>query len=332
MAERTHDPTPKRLRDARDKGDVPYGPLVAAALGMFVLPALGRRAVERWLPLLTQGLEGRVPGTAAIAGAVLSLALPAVTVLAGIGALAAVAQGSVTVAVRKLALDPSKVLGGLGRLVDGARVWGATRGLLALVIVGAALIPVLRRALGAAVRSADPLGLLLATGQRVVLVGGGCLAALAVVDVLVSRRLWLGRLRMTRDEVTREHKESEGDAEIRQRREELHHELLASEAVSAVRTATVVVVNPTHLACALRYDGADDAEAPVLVAKGHGALAARIVAAARAHGVPVVQDVPVARALISLELGAEIPEALYQAVAEVLAMASGDDGSTPDRA
>jgi flagellar biosynthesis protein FlhB len=89
--------------------------------------------------------------------------------------------------------------------------------------------------------------------------------------------------------------------------------------VSAVRDASVVIINPTHLACALRYDDAagEDA-APTLVAKGSGALAQRIVEAAKLHGVPVIQDVPVARALIELEVGTEIPEALYEAVAEIL--------------
>lgn len=331
MAERTHDPTPKRLREARDKGDVAYGPLVAAALGLLAVPALGRRAVERWLPLLTRGLEGHVPPPSAIAAALLGLALPIVGVLALLAVLSGLAQGSVTLSVRRLALDPSRLLGGVGRLLDGSKAWAAARGLLALTLVSAALVPVVRRAMVESVRAADPVATLFATAQRVVVIGGACLAALAVVDVLVARRLWLGRLRMTRDEVTREHKESEGDPEQKRHREELHHELLAAEAVSAVRSATVVVVNPTHLACALRYDGSDDDEAPVLVAKGHGALAARIVAAARAHGVPVVRDVPVARALVALELGAEIPEALYQAVAEVLAVANGDD-VTPDRA
>lgn len=137
MAERTHDPTPKRLRDARDKGDVAYGPLVGAALGLLLLPPLGRRAIERWLPLLGQGLRGEVPSPVSIAAAVLALALPIVSVLAALAVVSAIAQGSVTVSVRKLALDPSRLLGGVGRLFDASRAWGAARGLLALALVGA---------------------------------------------------------------------------------------------------------------------------------------------------------------------------------------------------
>lgn len=327
MAERTHDPTPKRVREARDKGDVPYAPLVAAALGLLVLPPLGRAALGRWVGLLQHGLGGGALEPWVIARAALGLAVPCVATLAAIGVVSAIAQGSVTFSTQRLAVDPTRLdpVGGLGRLLDRQRAYGAARGVVALLVLVAALYPLVRGALVAAARGGDALTLVATSASRVVVVGGGCLAVLAVLDVLVARQLWLGRHRMTREEVTREHRESDGDPEIKRRREELHHELIAAEAVAAVRTATVVVVNPTHLACALRYAGASDEEAPVLVAKGHGALAARIVAAAKAHGVPVVQDVPVARALIALEIGVEIPEALYEAVAEVLAMAAGED-------
>jgi flagellar biosynthesis protein FlhB len=84
-----------------------------------------------------------------------------------------------------------------------------------------------------------------------------------------------------------------------------------------VKDATVVVVNPTHLASALRYREDED-EAPRVVAQGKGELARRIVEAARAYGVPCVRDVPVAHALAELETGDEIPEVLYEAVAEIL--------------
>jgi type III secretion protein U len=77
-------------------------------------------------------------------------------------------------------------------------------------------------------------------------------------------------------------------------------------------------VNPTHLACALRYDEKEGDQAPVVVASGEGDLAARIVQAAHDYGVPVVRDVPLARALVELDVGDVIPEALYEAVAEIL--------------
>jgi type III secretion protein U len=153
--------------------------------------------------------------------------------------------------------------------------------------------------------------------------------ALAAVDLVVVRHGWRKRLRMSPDEVKREHKESEGDPQLKAARDRAHHEMLAAATVANVRTASVVVVNPTHLACALRYDEKEGDEAPVVVAAGEGELAARIVEAARAYGVPILRDVPLARALVELEVGDAIPEALYEAVAEILREAWEE---TPDQA
>lgn len=122
---------------------------------------------------------------------------------------------------------------------------------------------------------------------------------------------------MTKSEVQREHKESDGDPQMKAARERAWHEMTSAAVVSAVKDATVVVVNPEHLANALRYRDGED-EAPVLVAKGEGQLAQRIVEAARAYGIPVVRDVPVARALAELSEGEPIPAALYEAVAIIL--------------
>jgi flagellar biosynthesis protein FlhB len=235
-----------------------------------------------------------------------------------------VVQGSFVFSPSRLSPDPSRLepFGGLGRLIDKPRLWSSLRGLVVLALGGAVITRTVMRSAADGARAHDPARLLhaastVATSITIAIATIACLAAIA--DAIVGRRLWFGRLKMTREEVIREQKEGDGDPEIKRRREELHHELVASEAVAAVRDASVVVINPTHLACALRYDAAGGEEAaPTLVAKGHGALAERIVAAARQHGVPVVRDVPVARALVELEIGTEIPEALYEAVAEVL--------------
>jgi type III secretion protein U len=141
---------------------------------------------------------------------------------------------------------------------------------------------------------------------------------LGALDLLVTRRAWLRRLRMTKEEVKREHKESECDPQVKAARDRAYQELLAQAAVGNLRQASVVVVNPTHIACALRYAEAEGDEAPVVVASGEGELAARIVKAAHDYGVPVVRDVPLARALVELSVGDSIPEALYEAVAEIL--------------
>jgi flagellar biosynthesis protein FlhB len=123
---------------------------------------------------------------------------------------------------------------------------------------------------------------------------------------------------MSKDDVRREFREAEGNPEVRAQRRRAHQEALVGSLLNAVKDATVVVVNPTHLATALHYVAEDAESAPRVVAQGQGELARAIIEAARAYGVPCVRDVPVARALAELEVGDEIPEALYEAVAEIL--------------
>src|SRR6187551_79059 len=122
---------------------------------------------------------------------------------------------------------------------------------------------------------------------------------------------------MTREEVKREYKESEGDPSHRAERQRLHRELLEQRMVAEVRKADFVVVNPDHIAVALRYDR-DGESAPVVVARGERLLAERIKQVAREAGVPIFRDVTLARSLRELPEGEEIPAALYEAVAEIL--------------
>jgi type III secretion protein U len=151
------------------------------------------------------------------------------------------------------------------------------------------------------------------------------LAALAfgAVDLALARRRHRRSLLMTRDEVRRESREDEGDPQRRAERRRLHRDLLEAGPVSK---ATVVVVNPAHVAVALQHRrGAD--EAPRVLAKGTEEGAARIRTAARRAGVPIVRDVPLARALARLvDVGEEIPPELYEAAAAVLVHVYGVDG------
>ncbi len=124
---------------------------------------------------------------------------------------------------------------------------------------------------------------------------------------------------MTKQEVKDELKQADGDPLIRSRVRSLHRQMAFRRMMSEVPKASVVITNPTHLAVALRYDQ-EKMHAPKVVAKGARLTARRIVELARASGVPLVENVPVAQALYKLvAVGQEIPAALYKAVAEVLA-------------
>jgi len=142
-----------------------------------------------------------------------------------------------------------------------------------------------------------------------------------VVAVDVPFQVWdhARKLRMTREEVRQENKETEGDPQLKQRIRSQQREMARRRMMSEIPKADVVVTNPTHYAVALRYQG-NAMRAPQVVAKGAHILAQRIGDIAREHGVPVLEAPPLARALYRhAELGDEVPAALYTAVAEVLA-------------
>jgi flagellar biosynthetic protein FlhB len=138
-------------------------------------------------------------------------------------------------------------------------------------------------------------------------------------DYVRQRRRWMSQMRMTKQEVRDEFKEVEGNPLIKMRIRRLQRDALRRRMMQEVPQASAVVVNPTHYAVALRYR-VEEMAAPKVVAKGKNYLARRIRELAAEHGVPVVENPPLARALYqSADAGQEIPPALYQAVAEILA-------------
>jgi flagellar biosynthetic protein FlhB len=141
----------------------------------------------------------------------------------------------------------------------------------------------------------------------------------AAVDYFYQRGEYEQSLRMTRDEVRQELKETDGDPQLRGKIRQRQREVARRRMMAAVPKADVVVTNPEHFACALAYRP-DEMSAPRLVAKGQDLLALRIRDVARQHRVPVVENKPLARAIYaSVEIGDPVPPALYRAVAEVLA-------------
>lgn len=141
--------------------------------------------------------------------------------------------------------------------------------------------------------------------------------AFAIFDVWWQRKVYLKDLMMTKDEVKREYKETEGDPQYKARRKELHQEILDNIQMESVKDADVVVTNPDHVAVALRYDRQKD-RAPRVMVKGVDFRAEAIKAIAKEHGVVMTRNVPLAHALLRVDAGDEIPESLYDAVAEVL--------------
>ena len=142
---------------------------------------------------------------------------------------------------------------------------------------------------------------------------------LAAVDYFYQRLEFEQEMRMSKEEVKEETKSTEGDPQVKSRVRGIQRRIAYRRMMQDVPTADVVVTNPTHLAVALRYD-AEEMNAPTVVAKGADLVAQKIKEIALAHRVPIVEDQPLAQALYrSVEIGEDIPEKLFQAVAQVLA-------------
>jgi type III secretion protein U len=337
VSDKTEEATPRRLRKAREEGDSGASAyaaqaaafVVAVAVAPSVVRALAVRAAEdlrNAMALAASSSSGAAVhfDSMSLATTVLTLCLPMLGAAALTGAVAHAVQTGGVVASRRLApkLERLNPFVGARNLFSATRLFAVMRALVAGIVVawlaasglGDHLVDLARlggRPGWVAAVVAEVAG---ALAWRAALFG----LALGMLDLVVTRGAWRRRLRMTRDEVRREHKDAEGDPQHKAARERAYHELLAQATIGNVRTASVVVVNPTHLACALRYDEKEGDEAPVVVASGEGDLAQQIIRAAQDWGIPVVRDVPLARALIELRVGDVIPEALYEAVAEVL--------------
>jgi len=329
MSDKTEQATPKRLSKARDEGDSPISAALAQSVGfMAALSVVGgviALATEQAGALLSAALrhptEPASPST--IARVVLSISLPIVAVAAAASAAASFVQTGGTISAKKLSpsLDRLNLFTGLKNLFSWQRVVGIARALLAASLVSYFALQQLKshasdfassigNARAAAVLAASVAG-------KVAWFAAAVGVSLGLLDLLLTRRAWFQRHRMSKDELKREHRESEGDPALKAARRRAHQEALTGATLGALKTASVVIVNPTHLATALKYSE-EEQLAPSVIAQGQGEMAKLIIEAARAYGVPIVRDVPVARALNELEVGDEIPEVLYEAVAEIL--------------
>lgn len=335
MSDKTEEATPKRLRKAQEEGDSPISSFATQAVAFGCAVAIAPSAASALTHGTTADLRAAIASAAEhtpavsfdaalLATSFAALAAPVLAAAAVASAVAAVVQSGGVVATKKLTpklerLDP---ISGFKGLVSATRLVAVLRAVLfaggvTYVAYGSlrAHATDLARTTGDLSAAAAVAG---AIAKDVALRAAVLGLFLAVLDVVVTRRSWRKRLMMSKDEVKREHKESEGDPQMKAARERAHHEMLAAATIANVKKASVVVVNPVHIACALEYDEEGGDEAPRVVASGHGDLAKQIVEAARQYGVPVLRDVPLARALVELEIGDEIPEALYEAVAEIL--------------
>jgi flagellar biosynthetic protein FlhB len=338
--ERNLDPTGKRLEDARREGqvarsrDLSHLLLLGAAGGVLVL--LAQPLMQACREILAAGLRFDFAGATEtsvltqrlsdLTSAALLAAAPVLGVLLVAALAAPLAMGGFIFVPSMAEPKFSRIspLAGFGRmfslpsLVELAKVM-----LVALLLAAVGAVFLMSHLPDFAALAHEGLAGGLAHMGQLLAIGFFCLiAALAVtsaIDVPFQLFQHHRKLKMTLEEVRREEKESQGDPHIKARIRSAQRELARKRMMAAVPTADVVVTNPTHYAVALKYSDGRSA-APVVVAKGADAIAEKIRGLAKDHQVPLLSAPPLARALYRhVEIGAEIPAALYTAVAQVLA-------------
>jgi flagellar biosynthesis protein FlhB len=338
--EKTEEATPRRRQDAREKGtvarsvEIPSAAVLLAALGTFALagPWMVRNLVERMrdafrLAATFSLTDGSVRPLLADAFAhTASILAPLLGAVALAGAAANIGQFGFLLTGKPLSPDWSRLdpVKGMGRLFSLRSLVELVKSLCKMGAVGAVAFVVIRSELGAIPPLAGaPAGALLAAigtmAMKVCFYAALALLFIASLDYAFQKWRHEKDLRMTRQEVKEEHRQQEGDPQIRARIRSIRAEIARRRMMAAVPGADVVVTNPTRLAVALAYDPARMG-APRVTAKGAGHVAGRIREIARRNRIPLVEQRSLARALYrSVPIDGAIPPDLYRAVAEVLA-------------
>ena len=335
--EKTEKPTPQRLKKARKDGQIPrtqeLGTWAGVAAASVLLPMLASTAYAELQELfVTSATVFRRPETTMVTRMLgqalvvfLTTMLPMALGMMLVGVLASAAQGGVHVSFKPMAPKFSKFnpLTGIKRMFGTKGLWETVKALVKTAALGVTIwltadtAQELVAGSGALALSAVVAAFADAAIQmfRVTAVTG---LVLAVADYVYERVTTMKKLKMSVYEIKQEYKQSEGDPQVKAQRKAIAMAMSRNRMMTAVTEADVLLVNPTHVAVALKYD--PERGAPRVVAKGAGEVAAALREKATEARIPLVHDIPLARALhASCELGQEVPPQLFTAVARVLA-------------
>ena len=335
--QKTEAPTPKRKKEAREKGQIARSPDLSAWAGLLIATFLMRSAAARgletmnWLGGQMQEVIARPdPATAMQLLATTTwrfgiVVMPLLVGLLVVGLVGGYAQVGFAPTVKQLKpkwerINPFK---GLKRLASPMSVWEGVKSALKVAAIGLAAYPPLQataQALAGADRPPiESVALIVGSGM-ITIMRNAALAGLviAAVDYGLQRRKTNKGMKMSKQEIREEHKQQEGDPQLKGAIRERQMRMSRNRMMADVGNADAIIVNPTHIAVAIKYDPANGA--PRVVAKGAGNVATRIREEAERHGVPMVRDVPLARTLHKVcEIGEEVPLEMYEAVARLLA-------------
>lgn len=338
--EKTEEPTARRLQEARDKGDIAKSMEIPSALVLLcsILTLYGGSGffMEQFSRMLRYYLTNLTAISLTVGDMTrltlegmrfsLTIAGPVMLVVLTAGLLANVGQFGFLFSTEKLIPKLSKIdpIQGFARLFSLQMLANTIKSLLKVAIIGyVAFLEIIRTLPGInPLMDQEPLRIAAFIGNvsfRIFLKAALILIVLAFFDYAFQRWEFMKKMRMTKQELKEEAKQTEGDPHVKGRIRSIQMEMARRRMMEEVPKADVVITNPTRLAIALRYDGLS-MHAPKVVAKGAGAIAHRIKEVAREHGVPLVENKPLAQALFKqVRIDDYVPENLFQAVAEVLA-------------
>jgi flagellar biosynthetic protein FlhB len=341
--DKTEEPTQKRLDDARRKGQVwksrDFTGVVVFLVGLGTLKGMAPTIRYELNKLCSFAfdkvahpvdLEHATYGmTLMAAQSVVVLTLPVVAACAVAGALVDFLQVGPLFSVESVMpkADKLNIINGIKNMFSKKQLVELLKSSVKIGVTGYVVYGVVRDAMpmvaetihGTADTMLDVLAELI---ERIAIRVSVLFFMFAGFDLWFQRRSYMQQMMMSKEEIKREYKESEGDPHHKAKRRELHHEILEGAQMQQVKKSDVVVTNPDHVAVAIKYDKEADG-APRVICKGVDSRAEAIKALAKEGDVPLLRNVPLAHALLRVEAGEEIPETLYDAVAEVLQFVYG---------
>ena len=337
--EKTEEPTPERLRKLRKEGNVPKSQDVPSAVGFLAVFSVLAVSVKflsedligyihTTISLINRTNEGTLIQTAVLMQGMwlmLKLSAPALATEMVVKTSFNVAQTGFMFTTKPLVPDIKRLnpLSGLKNLLNKKKLVELLKTTAKFIIVSWVAYIALKKAVRDVVmmsRSTELMTAVTVVGKIIwdmTIKIGGAFAVIAAFDAFYQRKRYMKENMMSKYDVKQEYKQSEGDPHHKAERKRFHQEILNSSGSAAVKGADAVIRNPDHIAVAIKYDK-EKGEAPQIVAKGSRIWAEKILDAAKEYGIPVVRNVPLAQALNKLDVGDEIPEELYEAVAEVL--------------
>lgn len=337
---KTEDPTDKKIRDAHAEGNIPNSrevPIFASSLAFYIylvffLPSGAAHMAETLRDLFEKPEQWTLQSASDLVSLAVRLGwdasgmlLPAAILFLVFGVGSNVAQHMPSFVLKRITPQANRVsiTKGLGRIFSVPGLVEFGKSLFKIIIVSIIMVIILRndyfRSLDALYSDPQVIVVtMMAIMKKIMVVILLATGVLAIVDFFWTRHHWFTNMKMTKQEVKDEHKQSQGDPMVKARIRSIGRDRARRRMMSNVQRATLVIANPTHYAVALRY-AQGESDAPLVVAKGQDLVALKIRELAEQHNIPVFEDAPLARSMFAqVTVDGVIPPPFYKAVAELI--------------